>query len=141
MSTAITVFSSDSAVVYNTKKGEVMSTSPEGALFKGGAALASLKDAALDSAMAKAANGRYGPATDILEAAFPKISAAVRTLHGMPSLNKFNFLCLMSGIENAPEGAKGFNKKQVLARAMVRSLRNVTALAKALDERVVLEMA
>ena len=142
MSNALsTVFSTDSAVVYNTKKGDVMSTSPEGALFKGGAALASLKDAALDSAMSKAANGRYGPAVDILESAFPRISAAVRTLHGMPGMNKFNFACLLSGIENAPEGAKGFSKKQLVARAMVRALRSIPALASEVDTRVVVELA
>ena len=140
MSTAITVFSSDSAVVYNTKKGDVMHTSPEGALFKGGAALASLKDAALDSAIAKAANGRYGPAVDILETAFPKVAKAVVALVGMPGLNKANFVTLLGGIERTQEPEKGFTKRQLAARAVVRTLRNVPALAAEVDTRTV-EMA
>lgn len=137
MSTAITVFSSDSAVVFNTKKGDVLAISPEGALFKGGAALASLKDAALDSAMAKAANGRYGPAVDILETAFPKIGKAVLALVGLPGLNKANFMTLMGGIERAQEPEKGFTKRQLVVRSMVRTLRNVPALALETDVRTI----
>lgn len=140
MSNAITVFSTDSAVVYTTKKGDVLSTSPEGALFKGGSALASLKDAALDSAMGKAANGRYGPAVDILETAFPKVSKAVQALVGLPGLNKANFMTLLGGIERAQAPEKGFSKRQLAARSMVRVLRNVPALAIEVDSRTV-EMA
>lgn len=140
MSNAITAFNSDFSVTFDTAKG-VASISVEGALIKGGKALASLKDVAVDSALSKAVNGRYTAAVDVLEGAFPKIVAAVRTLHGVPSMNKFNFMCVLSGIENAQEPAKGFSKKQVAARSMVRTLRNCAALARAADERVVLEMA
>lgn len=140
MSNAIVAFNSEFSVTFDTAKG-VTSISVEGALVKGGKALASLKDVAVDSALAKAVNGRYTAAVDVLETAFPKVVAAVRTLHGVPALNKFNFMCVLSGIENAAEPAKGFSKRQLAAQSMVRTLRNVPALAKAADERAVIEMA
>lgn len=140
MASTLTVFSTDCAIVYNTKKGDVLQTSPEGALFRGGAALASLKDAALDSAIAKAANGRYQPVVDILEIAFPKVSKATLALVGLPGLNKANFTTFIGGIERAPEGKNGFTKRQVVAQAIVRTLRTVPALASEVDNRTV-EMA
>ena len=140
MSNALTAFNPEFSVTFDTAKG-VASISVEGALVKGGKALASLKDVAVDSALAKANNGRYTAAVDVLETAFPKVIAAVRTLHGVPSMNKFNFMCVLSGIENANEPSKGFSKRQLAAQSMVRTLRNNPALAKAEDERVVLEMA
>lgn len=139
MSNAVIAFNSDFAVTFSTAKCEV-SISVEGARIKGGKALAALKDVAVDSALAKANNGRYTAAVDVLETAFPKVVAAVRTLHGVPALNKFNFMCVLSGIENANEPAKGFSKRQLAAQSLVRTLRNNPALAKAADERLVIEM-
>lgn len=117
-------------VVYTNKKGDVLSISPEGALFKGGAAIASLKDAALESAMSKAVNGRYQAAADVLEVAFPAVAKAVWSLIGAPSANKASFLTLIGGIERADEPKKGWSKKQLAARALLRGLRTIPALAK-----------
>jgi hypothetical protein len=139
MSNITTVFA-DYSVTYDNKKGDVLSTSPEGALFKGGAALASLKDVALDGAISKAANGRYGAVVDILEVAFPKVGRDTRTLVGIPALNKANFTTFISGIERSPEPKRGFSKRQEVARQIVRTLRNVPALMVESDTRTV-EMA
>lgn len=138
MSTAIqTVIPGEFNVAYATKSGAVCTLSLEGAVHKGGAALAALKDVTAQSAVAKAANGRYGPAADILAVAFPAIDKAVRALHGIPSLNAENFRALLSGIERAPEPKKGFSKKQVAAKGMVAELRAIKALAPAKDSNTV----
>lgn len=139
MTNAITVFNNESAmVVFTTKKGDVRATSPEGALFIGGLALASLKDAALESAVLKASQGRYQPAADILGAAFPKVLKACVVALGAVSQNKTKFGEFLGAIERTQEPEKGWSKKQVTALAVLRNLRRISSLA---SEVVVVEAA
>lgn len=138
MSTAVqNVIPGEFNVAYATRGGAVQTLSLEGAIHRGGAALTALKTVAADSAATKAANGRYGPAADILAGCFPAVDKAVRALHGIPSLNAENFRALLSGIERAPEPKKGFSKKQVAAKGMVAELRAIKALAPAKDSNTV----
>jgi hypothetical protein len=128
MSTSITVFAADSrALSFSNKKGELLSITAEGAVFKGGAALAALKDASLDSALTKAVNGRYMAAADIIEAAYPSVGKAVRSLLGDPCANKTNFAALLGGVERAIEPAKGWSKKALAVRTLVKAMRSVPA--------------
>lgn len=130
MTNAITVFNDASAtVVFTTKKGDVRATSPEGALFIGGLALASLKDAALESAVIKASQGRYQAAADILGAAFPKVLKACVVVLGSVSQNKTKFGEFLGAIERTQEPEKGWSKKQDTALAVLRNLRRIPALA------------
>ena len=131
MSNSISVFAPSACIVtFVTKKGDMKSISAEGALFKGGLALASLKDIAMDSALGKAANGRYMAASDILEGAFPTVAKAVWSLIGAPSANKASFCTLLGGLDRMEEPKKGWSKKQVVARGLLRALRTVPALAR-----------
>jgi hypothetical protein len=138
MSNSVTVFSAETtALTFATKKGDLRTVTAEGAVFRGGLALAALKDASLESALNKAYNGRYAAAADILDAAFPSVTKAVLSLMGAPSANKANMGALISGVERAVEPAKGWNKKQVAARHLARALRTVPAFAK--EEVVTIE--
>ena len=139
MSNALTAFNSDYSVAFNTKTG-VSSISVEGAIHKGGVALVALKDAATDSAIAKAVNGRYTAAVDILGAAFPKVLKDTNSLVGMPALNKANFTTFVTGIGRVQESTKGFSKKQVAARHMASALRSALGIVEVSDERTI-EMA
>jgi len=121
MANNLTVFSDNYAVAFNTKKG-IASISAEGAIVKGGAALAALRDVAVDSAVAKALNGRYGPATDVVGGAFPRVLASCTSLVGHPCMNKANFVTFLRGVGRVAPSAKGFSKKQEAARAMARGL-------------------
>jgi hypothetical protein len=130
----ITVFHADSAaVVYTDKKGATHSISAEGALWKGGAALAGLKDLALDSALAKAMNGKYHSAVDILAGAFPAVGKAAVKLVGNPAVNKAAFMTLCVGVARA-EPAEGKklslkqDKAQILARILRSNLESVTTV-------------
>ena len=120
----VVVFASDAgAITFGDKKGVLHSISAEGALFKGGTALAALKDAATDSAITKALNGRYRAASDILCAAFPSIGKAAEKLIGAPHANKSSFITLMNAVGRAePSGAKGFSKRQTEARMMLNAI-------------------
>ena len=118
----ITVFNTEAAALtFTDKKGALHSISAEGAVFKGGVALAALKDAAIESALTKAVNGRYRAAADILVAAFPAVGKAVDKLVGAPSANKTNFVTLVNGCGRAEPGAKGFSKKQTEARMLINA--------------------
>lgn len=140
MSNISTVFAQETtALTFTTKKGDLRTVTAEGAVFRGGLALAALKDASLDSALNKAYNGRYAAAADIIDAAFPSITKAVLSLMGVPSANKANMTALISGVERAVEPMKGWNKKQLAARHLVRAMRTIAAFAK--EELEVLEAA
>lgn len=142
MSTSITTFSSEYSVAFNTKKG-VSSLSIEGAIHKGGAALAALKDVAVDSAISKAMAGRYTAAVDILSVAFPRVAAAAYDLVGSPSMNKANFTTFVKGVLNAKEPAKGFSKKQIAATQMANALASALKLNEtaSVDAANTIEMA
>lgn len=111
-------------VAFADKKGALHSITAEGAIFKGGAALAALKDVAMTVALTKAGNGRFQPACDILANAFPKVIKAYATLYGdkKPWDNKAQFAAFVAAVEvhKAPE--KGWSKKQAEARLLMTAL-------------------
>ena len=139
MSNSLTAFNSDFSIVFDTPKGAA-SISVEGAIHKGGKALAALKDAAENSAVTKAINGRYGPAVDIMGVAFPKVLKATHDLVGMPALSKANFTTFLNGIGRVQESTKGFSKKQIAARHMASAMRSALGIVETEDDRTV-EMA
>jgi hypothetical protein len=123
----VSVFHAEStAITYTTKKGDLATITAEGALFKGGLALAALKDLSVESAMAKATIGRYAPAVDIMGAAFPSVDKAGNMyLVGGPAANKTNFVAHCHAVLNfKPKAGKELTKKQhaaaVLARAYLK---------------------
>jgi hypothetical protein len=131
--TQVTVFAPESSalIIYVDKKsGNDKSLSAEGALFKGGAALAALKDSAIDSAFTKARNGKYRAAAEIIGVAFPRVQKACNTLLGDAFTNKTSMKSFLAGVELAEEPAKGWSAKQVNAKLLVNSLRNIPSLAK-----------
>ena len=137
----VSIFSATTAtVVFTTKKGELCNITPEGALFKGGAAIAALKDAAFDSAVTKSVNGKYQAAADILGVAFPAVHKACIKLLGAPSQNKVNMAALLRGIEITSTPEKGWSKKQNMGLILVGALRCIPSLAKQEDTREVVEM-
>lgn len=111
------------------KKNNAREMTTEGALWKGGDALKSLKDAALDAAQAKAIGGRYRASYDIFIAAFPSIEKALATLHiGTPWGNKSSFgTVLMSVLGQRPKAGKEFSAKQKAAMALARTLVDIPA--------------
>jgi hypothetical protein len=126
----VTVFNAEAAsVVFTTKKGDVLTISAEGAMFKGGAALAALKDVAIDSAFAKAVGGRYTAAADIIGTAYPSVMKACIKLLGSADKNKQTMAALLGGVEMMEEPAKGWSDKQLKARSLLKALRNIPALA------------
>jgi hypothetical protein len=141
MSQSLTVFHPDQSavIVFDTAKG-AHSISPEGALFKGGKALAALKDAAMDSALSKAHDGKYRAASDILGASYPACFKAFTRLIGEPSQNKANMRSFMAAITREVEPTKGWNKKQMNARLLCKTLETVKSLAPEVEVTTV-EMA
>ena len=125
----VAVFQESTAVVYFDKKGNHHELSAEGALFKGGAALASLKDLTMKAAGNKAANGKYRAAADILAAAFTAQSKAFDKLIGTPWANKAAMTAYLAALERAEPGKNGFSKKQAEALGFIRALRTIPALA------------
>jgi hypothetical protein len=134
MTNSIALFSNDTAVVsYANKKGDQFAISTEGALFKGGQALKALKEAASTSAKHKAESGRYRAAADILGASFPAMTKAFDKFFGAPAWTSKLTMCVyLDKLESLqPTAAKGWNTKQVEARALMQHLRTLPALAKA----------
>lgn len=132
MNNTITVFSAESvAISFVDKKGASHSVSAEGALFKGGAALAALKDKVLMEAAGKAANGKYRAAADILAAAFGSTAKTFEKLMGTPWANKSAMGAFLGAIERAAAERSNAGKltaKQVQAMAFVKALRTIPAL-------------
>lgn len=128
----IALITTSGLVEFNTKAG-ARQISTEGALFKGGAALAALKDAALEVALSKAVAGRYRAACDILEAAFPgQHKAYTKLFKNAPWANKTEMASYLHAMELAEPGKSGeFNKKQQAARALMVAMRNLPAFVKA----------
>jgi uncharacterized protein (DUF2132 family) len=135
----IAVFQDSTAVVYFDKKGNHHELSAEGALFKGGAALASLKDLTMKAAGNKAANGKYRAAADILAAAFPSVGKGFDKLVGTPWANKSSMGSFLKAIERAEPGKNGYTTKQQQARDFVRALRTIPALAADVSEAVTID--
>ncbi len=126
---AITVFSNESALVhYEDSKGRSLAISAEGAIIKGGKVLMSLiRDAALESALTKAGNGKYRAAADVLSAAFPSIGKSAEKLLGTVWANKTNMATMIAAVLRAEPSDKGWNSKQTLARALARELADLPA--------------
>jgi hypothetical protein len=133
----ITVFTQSNLVQFNTKAG-VSEISAEAALFKGGAALAALKDVALDLALAKAHNGKYRAAAEILGVAFPSKHKAFTNLYkASPWANKAEMASYLSAMEGAEPGKSGWSKKQLGARALMAALRGIPAFTKVVEAEVI----
>ena len=142
MSNEISLFAADNSIVsFEDKKGNVHSMTTEGALFKGGAALKSLKDVAMQSAAAKAINGKYRSASDILAAAFPSTAKAFDKICGTPWANKSSMSSFLIAMERAEGGKNGFSAKQVQARMFMQALRQIPSLAKSDDEAFTINAA
>lgn len=142
--TAIAVFNNADAgaLTFADKKGSLHSITAEGALFKGGAALAALKDAALEAALIKAQNGRYRAAADVLTAAFPAIGKAADKLIGTTWANKSTMGTLVNAILRAEPGKSGeFSKKQSEARMLANALAQLPAFRVEPEKAEVIENA
>lgn len=133
MENAVTIFTAESvAITFKDKKGAARSVTAEGALFKGGAALAALKDKVLLEAGNKAANGKYRAAADILAAAFSATAKSFERLVGAPWANKAVMCSFISAIERAAAervAAGKMTAKQAQAMAFVKALRTIPSLA------------
>lgn len=140
MNQAVAIFNQESNIVsFNDKKGNTHEISAEGALFKGGAALKSLKNHALDSALTKAANGKYRTSADILAASFPSIAKAFDKLHILPWSNKSTMNSYLLAMEYATPGKNGWTAKQSEARMLMQAMRQLPGFAKDAAEAVVIE--
>lgn len=127
-------------VQFTDKKGAAHEITAEGALHRGGAALAALKDAALDLALSKAHNGKYRAAFDILSGAFPsQFKAYTKLFKATPWANKTEFASFIGAMENAEPGKNGWTKKQNEARHLLSALRGIPAFARAADEAVTVD--
>ena len=133
MQNTVTIFAADAAAItFTDKKGAAHSVSAEGALFKGGAALAALKDKVLLAACDKASNGKYRAAAEILAAAFGSTTKSFEKLMGLPWANKAAMGAFLGAIERAAEERSAAGKlttKQVQAMAFVKALRTIPSLA------------
>lgn len=142
--TAIAVFNNADAgaLAYFDKKGNGHTITAEGALFKGGAALTALKDAALEAALLKAANGKYRAASDVLCAAFPSIGKAADKLIGTTWANKSTMGTLINAVLRAEPGKSGeFSKKQTEARMLAQALAQLPAFKVETEKTEVIENA
>jgi hypothetical protein len=144
MTNAIQLFTAqdNSVVSYENKKGDQFSVTPEGALFKGGAALRAYKDMAKASAFHKAENGKYRAASDILGAAFPSMAKAFEKFIGLPTWQSKTTMALyLDKLEamRPTNDAKGFTKKQLEARDFIQLLRGIKSLECATDNAFVVE--
>lgn len=144
LETAVAIFNNADAgaVAFFDKKGAGHTITAEGALFKGGAALAALKDAAIEAALLKAINGRFRPASDILCAAFPSIGKAAEKLIGTPWANKSTMGTLINAVRRAEPGKSGeFSKKQTEARMLCAALQQLPAFKVEAEKSDVIENA
>lgn len=143
MTNAIQLFTQDNSVVnYTNKKGDAFHITTEGALFKGGQAIAALKDAAMTSAYHKAESGRYRAAADILGAAFPSMTKAFEKFMNLePWASKTTMSLYLDKLEalRPTNEVKGFTAKQVNARKFINTLRTIKALERAEDNAFIVE--
>ena len=133
MTNAIQLFTAqdNSVVSFENKKGDQFSITPEGALFKGGAAMRAYKDMAKASAFHKAENGKYRAAADILGAAFPSMTKAFEKFMGVETwASKTTMGLYLDKLEalRPTNDVKGFSKKQLEARDFIQLLRGIKSL-------------
>lgn len=136
---SVAVTSLDAGIVaFTTKKGDLKSITPEGALFKGGAALTALKDVAMEVALNKAAAGRYRPSADILGAAFPKVQKLAEEWCGVAVwTNKEQFSQFVLKCHKALPGRNGYTKAQIKARIYLQAVAMLLSLK--LEDDAVIE--
>ena len=131
-------------VVFDGAKGAVHQLTVEAALVKGGKALAEVRESAIVVAIAKAMNGKYRSAAEIMGLAFPKVEKAYAALFGgqLPWANKVAFMAFLDGVENAKPGKSGdWTAKQLVAREVLHALRRSPSFRKApADVALCLEM-
>ena len=130
MSNALTLINTENDRLVSFVAGKKLAVlTTEAALFKGGAALAALKDVALDVALTKATNGRYRAACDILAVAFPAQDKAFnRVFKADPWANKADMASYIRAMRLAEPGKSGtFSKKQEAARALLSCLEALPA--------------
>ena len=123
--TAIQTLDSGS-IEYTGPKGVTRTVHPAAACVMGGKALASLKTAAVEVALKGAENGRYRAAADIMADAFPKIVKGFTDYVGLPWANRASFELFTGKVLAVGAGAKGYTKKQILARAIAAELTRTT---------------
>lgn len=128
---AITVFNAECPLIsYRDTKGRELRISAEGAIVKGGKTLMSLmKDAACESAFRKAESGKYRSAADILTVAFPSVGKAAEKLLGNVWANKSAMGTLIAAVLRVESNDKGYNDKQLRARALAYELLTLKAFA------------
>ena len=138
--TNISLITQSGLVAFVDKKGVAHEITAEGALHKGGNALTALKDAATDLALAKAHNGKYRAAFDIVSNAFPsQYRAYCKLFKAEAWATKTEFASFIGAMENAQPGKNGFTKKQNHARELLASLRGIPAFARSKSEAVTIE--
>jgi len=125
MTNEISTLMNDSLVAFASKKGDLQQITAEGAVFKGGVALAALKDSLLEVALIKAGHGKYRAASDILVAAYPAVAKKVEGYHETPAwAKKFVFLDLVKKCDAALPGKNGYTKRQQTCRLFLAALKN-----------------
>ena len=136
----ISLITQSGLVAFADKKGVSHEITAEGALHKGGNALAALKEASLDLALAKAHNGKYRAAFDIIADAFPSQYRAYCKLFKVEAwANKTEFTSFIGAMENTKPGKNGWTKKQVTARSLLSAMRGIPAFARSESEAVTTE--
>ena len=85
--------------------------------------MGALRDNAMESALAKAINGKYRAAADVLAAAFPSQAKAFEKLFNtQPWTSKTTMTAYINALGNATEPAKGWSKKQAELRPLIGAL-------------------
>ena len=114
-----------SLVDYTDKKGRVHGLTMEGAVFGPTAAVAAVRSAAVQAAVAKAAHGKYRAAAEILAGAFPAKARAFAKFYGDEPAwaNKARFAAFVLGVATATPGKSGaWTQKQSEARILIVAL-------------------
>jgi hypothetical protein len=110
-------------VSFETKKGTSALT-VEGAIFKGGKALAAVRSAAAEVALNKALGGRYRSAAELIATSLPaSFMNGFQKFAGDPSANKMLFTIFCEKVlgEMPKNEAKGWTEKQQEARSVARA--------------------
>lgn len=142
MNQAVQIFTAlpDGAMVaFDDKKGISHFRTIEGAIWKGGAALRSLKDAAAQSAVTRAAAGRYKSASEIIGDTYGVVNRAFTKAYGNPYNNALSMAAFITAVEQfQPKPGKILTKKQVVVAELVKELRTINALSQEVKAQVIL---
>ena len=123
----VSVFCTDTRVLaYTDAKGVTRNISPEGAIIKGGKQIkAALFAAAEESAIKKAADGKYRAAVDIIACGFPKLAKMGETYTGRALwANKDSFSTFVNTVATSyVDPTKKQSEKMILALRMAKHIR------------------